>query len=92
MARKPRIVRRYPARAILAKYPDLNLKQVAHRFGIGYETLQRWNADGSMLSEWQADEVAVRGGVHPSEIWPNWFDIPLTQDTWRHRNEATVGV
>ena len=89
--RKPRIVRRYPAQAILDKYPDLNMKQIAKRFNLEYDRLQRWNVDGYELSEWQADEIAIRGGVHPSEIWSNWFDIPLTADTWRHK-ETTVGV
>jgi lambda repressor-like predicted transcriptional regulator len=28
-----------------------------------------------MLNQWEADRYAIKIGKHPSEIWPDWFDI-----------------
>lgn len=91
MPRKQRRLRRYPAEAIFDKYHYLNTNELAQKFDVGPDTIIRWRTPGIMFSEWQADELAITAGVHPCEIWPEWFEIPLTQDTWRHKGKK-VGV
>ena len=91
MPRKSRRLRRYPAQAIFDKYRGLDNHEIAYKFGVGFDTVSHWRTRKMMFSEWTADELAIKAGVHPSYIWPEWFDIPLTVDTWRHK-DTKVGV
>jgi lambda repressor-like predicted transcriptional regulator len=45
--------------------------EAADHLGVSVRSLYRWMKDG--LSWQRADEVAVRLGVHPANIWPDWF-------------------
>lgn len=38
-------------------------------------TLYKWMQNDVKINEWAADRYAVRMGLHPSEIWTDWFDI-----------------
>jgi len=29
---------------------------------------------------WQADDIACNLGVHPSAIWPDWYEVTATLD------------
>ena len=44
----------------------------AARLGIGHNTVLKHQARG--LSAAQADILAQRLGVHPCELWPDWWD------------------
>lgn len=47
-----------------------SLPELADRLGVERRTVLRYGANG--LSLYQADELAVRMGYHPSELWPEW--------------------
>jgi hypothetical protein len=31
------------------------------------------------ISIFKADEIAVAIGLHPADIWPDWWEIPITR-------------
>lgn len=42
--------------------------------GTSRNTVLRWLKEG--VSVWNADRIAIkRLGVHPSAVWPDWFDL-----------------
>ena len=46
-----------------------------HRNGIRRRALRGW------VDAWEADEIAIKVfGVHPSRIWPQWWDDALKED------------
>jgi hypothetical protein len=69
---------KYPAHQLVATYSELSSMRIATIFGVNRVTAQRWRNPKTMLNQWEADRYAVRIGKHPSQIWPEWFDIELT--------------
>lgn len=51
-------------------------KALARRLGCSNVTLERWREVG--LSDDMADKLAVRLGLHPGTVWPDWFDVALS--------------
>ena len=47
--------------------------QVAHVTGRSKTTVLRWAKEGVPTDA--ADEVAVAMGLHPVDIWPDWFEF-----------------
>jgi excisionase family DNA binding protein len=45
--------------------------EAAGVLGISVRTLYRWMRDG--ISAEKADRAAVRIGLHPANLWPEWF-------------------
>jgi hypothetical protein len=45
---------------------------VALAAGVTKRTVVRWRAGG--LDERSADHAAIALGVHPCELWPEWWD------------------
>ena len=45
---------------------------------ISKQTLASYHANG--ISTLQADRLAVRVGLHPSEVWPTWYDDAENED------------
>ena len=50
-----------------------NLCDLSRRSGYPLRTIQRWKTNGIPL--YSADRLAIRLGVHPANIWPQWTDI-----------------
>jgi len=67
-------IRRFQAQAILIKLPA-TAHLAAEVLGITKSTIQRWRNPKTMISAYEADEYAIKLGVHPSEIWTDWFEI-----------------
>ena len=44
----------------------------AVRLGISHQQVLRWERSG--LSAWQADAIACLLGLHPVELWPDWYE------------------
>jgi hypothetical protein len=86
MTRRSRAARRYPAINIINKHPQHTQTQLAELLDISTASIVRWKTTNCTLTEWECDKYAIKLGLHPGNIWPNWFDIPLTQDNWRHAN------
>lgn len=46
--------------------------ELAQLFDTDRNAIYRWASDG--LTRFMADYVACRRGVHPSHLWPDWYD------------------
>ena len=67
----------FPTNNLLNHFPpNTSLRQIAHQIGASPETIQTWQTQPRNLDTHQADRYATRLGKHPSQIWPNWFDLP----------------
>lgn len=55
----------------LAAITGYNNCELARRTGYPVRTIQRWTTTG--IPYYSADRLAIRLGVHPAIIWPNWY-------------------
>ena len=76
MKRRRRTKPRYHTIELIPLLPE-NRKRAAELLGVSRETINRWHNPKTTISEHQADRYAIRLGLHPGNIWPNWFDINL---------------
>jgi hypothetical protein len=53
---------------------DAPMSVVAELFGVSTRTLLRWKKNGLLFPA--ADRAAVRLGLHPSLVWPEWWSVP----------------
>lgn len=71
--------------------PALYLRRAMREVGVRYEDL---GVSGSTMKQWEsegipymtADRYAVRLGLHPSQVWPDWWlytDIAIKQEMKR---------
>lgn len=51
--------------------------EIALRLRVRGGTVGRWVKVGQHFNELEADRWAYKLGVHPSEIWPNWWSDVL---------------
>ena len=66
----------------------LTNREAAEITGIHFSSIQRWKADPNILiTEWEADRYAVKLGKHPSEFWPDWFNIETSGTSIRGRRK-----
>lgn len=63
---------RFPLDAVMLLTRAESLGQLADRLGVKPDTVRQWARRG--LSSRQADEVAIRLGYVPQNIWPNYCD------------------
>jgi hypothetical protein len=66
----------YPARKLVELWPpNTTASLLAEVFGVTRTTIQRWKYDiDAALTIWQADKYAIKIGMHPQEIWTDWYD------------------
>ena len=65
----------FPAKKLLAKFPShATAEMIAEVLDVKPSTIERWRCTICNLDYQRADEMAVRIGLHPCEIWENWFD------------------
>ena len=50
-----------------------SLAAQAARLGVHDAQVHRWRRDG--LTDAMADRCAVRAGLHPAMVWPDWNDV-----------------
>jgi hypothetical protein len=49
---------------------------IASLCGVARTTVVRWRRNpNALIWEYDADRYAIAMGMHPSEIWLDWFDI-----------------
>lgn len=48
---------------------------VAKQLDIHRATVHTWMQKDVRISVWRADQYAVKLGMHPSEIWNDWFQL-----------------
>ena len=59
---------------------DLSPEAVAKR---RIQRLQRWGVRNTMIEVDLADRLAVKAGLHPAQVWPEWCSLPTKE--LRHR-------
>ena len=66
----------FPTRTLIDLWPqNTNASLLADVFCVSRATISRWRNDPeSGLTIWQADKYAIKLGMHPSEIWTDWYD------------------
>lgn len=68
----------FSTRALLAKFPShATAEIIGEVLGVKTSTIERWRWSICNLDYQRADEMAVRIGLHPCEIWQNWFEEAL---------------
>jgi Mg2+/Co2+ transporter CorC len=55
--------------------PETEVTVMAEMLETCRYTLYKWMQNDVMLSEWAADRYAIKIGVHPSEVWSDWFEV-----------------
>jgi len=66
---------RYPAHKLLAQYPkDKNNGFLSDAFGVTRSTIIRWKKQHSTIALFEADKFAIKIGVHPQQVWEDWYD------------------
>lgn len=66
-----------PLRAALRRRGISEL-ELERETGVSRRTMQRWQEVG--VSDVHADVIASWLGMHPSEIWPAWFDAVVINE------------
>ena len=49
---------------------------LAERAGVTLRTVVRWVAAGGVPERF-ADIAATRNGLHPGDLWSEWWDVPI---------------
>lgn len=57
--------------------PATGYAELGALLGVSRTTLRRWRTDGLTLA--QADELAVRLGFMPHEVWDRWYPVSAAQ-------------
>jgi hypothetical protein len=66
----------FPAKQLIKLWPpDTHASLLADVFGVSRGTIVRWrNEEDAAFTLWQADKYAIKIGMHPQEIWTDWYD------------------
>lgn len=64
--------RRFPFGALADAAGDMTTTEMARRAGVSRRGMQRYVTAG--VPEHCADAIAVRLGLHPGEVWSEWFE------------------
>ena len=76
MTNKRRQVRFFPAANICDAFnKGTQISVMASALDTDRGTVYQWIQSNTQISEWAADRYAVKLGLHPSEIWDDWFAL-----------------
>ena len=65
--------RRFPMSALVAAAKVDSVVELARRFGVARRQMHRYVAGGG-VPECAVDRLAVACGLHPGEVWAEWFE------------------
>lgn len=69
-------VRTFPAKDLCKMFdPDASVITIASALNTKRSTVYKWFQNDTMLTQWAADRYAVKLGLHPSEVWADWFAL-----------------
>jgi lambda repressor-like predicted transcriptional regulator len=75
--RKSKALPTFNAQNLLALYPkDKNNSFLADVFGVSRNTIITWlhRPEEANLNIFKADQYACRIGMHPANIWSDWYE------------------
>jgi hypothetical protein len=55
--------------------PETEVSTMAQSLDTCRYTVYKWIQNDVQISEWAADRYAIKLGLHPSEVWTDWFDV-----------------
>jgi lambda repressor-like predicted transcriptional regulator len=64
-------MRKFPAEALRSALGGGSVTDLARACQVDRTQMQRYLRDG--IPETAADRIAVRVGLHPGEVWSEWF-------------------
>ena len=64
---------RLPVEPLVARYG--NVSALARALGVDRVQVSRWRRTGIGLAT--ADRLAIAIGLHPVDLWPEWYDLPV---------------
>ena len=74
--KKPRAIKFFLAKDLITFFgQETEVTTMAESLDTCRYTLYKWMQNDVKINEWAADRYAIRLGLHPSEIWTDWFDI-----------------
>ena len=74
--KKPRAIKFFLAKDLITFFgPETEVTTMADSLDTCRYTLYKWMQNDVKISEWAADRYAIKLGLHPSEIWTDWFDL-----------------
>lgn len=70
-----------------AASPRISIEPLVERYGNGSALARALGCDHTQVSRWRsqglpldsADRVAVALGLHPAEVWPDWYRLTQEQ-------------
>jgi plasmid maintenance system antidote protein VapI len=69
-------VRTFPAKELVKKFdPNTSVMTIAQALDMKRSTVYKWFQNDTMITQWAADRYAVKLGLHPSEVWLDWFAL-----------------
>lgn len=69
-------VRTFPAKELVKKFgSNTTMIAMAEALDTKRSTISNWCENDIMFSQWAADRYAVKLGLHPSEVWLDWFAL-----------------
>lgn len=72
MSAGPAFQRRFPFSALVVATGGLSVTELAQRAGVSRRGMTRYVTAG--VPERTADAIAVALGLHPGEVWAEWFE------------------
>lgn len=66
-----RVSPRLPLAPLVERYGSISA--LARALGRDYAQVQKWSSDG--VPERSADRIAVAVGLHPVDVWPDWYEV-----------------
>lgn len=69
-------VRLFPAKDLVNKFdPETSVMTIAAALDTKRSTVYKWFQNDTMITQWAADRYAVKLGLHPCEVWSDWFAL-----------------
>jgi len=70
-----------PAAPLIAHIDARRIAAPHETLGVDRSTVENWRlGKRQWITERRADRYAVALGVHPCEVWPEWWELPTSED------------
>jgi hypothetical protein len=76
MTKRKYDVRTFSAKELIKRFSDETSDVViASALNTDRRTIRYWRSLDVQINQWSADRYAVKLGMHPSEVWADWFAL-----------------